>query len=124
MKFLTIILCFLMVKFLYRLYEALKASYAVREFFKLLEEAEILYECCILVESGKIDSENLKKSFQTKITTEDMKYALEVVERAISYYEQNALQDFEQRVIDEAYEELLKMGVDLRRWLWVNKNQG
>lgn len=120
MVLIKIIACIIMVITSYWLYQVIKARYVVRKFFYKAIEAEQLYGLFTLSKYGKISAENINISFEVKVTTEDIKYILQLIEDAISYCDKNCLREFEEPTLNEVYSNLEEMAVELRRWLWVN----
>lgn len=112
--------CILMV-FLYRLYEMLKAMYAVRKFFRMAVNVEQCYCLYTLATSGEIESQPVNVSVEVNITNEDIKDILHSAETAISYCDKNNLRDFEEPILNQIYSKLEEIASELRRWLWVNK---
>lgn len=118
---LIIIGCIVMVGSFYWLHEIIKARYVVRKFFKKAVEVQELYNLYTLSEQGRIGKEIVKVSFELKVTVEDVEYILDLEEETISYCDKYCLRDFEEPIIEQTYDNLRKIGTEIRRWLWVNQ---
>ena len=120
MNMLILIMGALIVLGYYRFYQKIKVIYIVRKFFDYIEIIKLYYELYTIVSDKEISKKN-DVSFKPEVTKENIQSLLKLVEEAIVYGDKNCLEEFRVSYINECYEYLNQIAIELRRWLlWHN----
>lgn len=120
MNMLILIMGALIVLGYYRFYQKIKVIYIVRKFFDYTEIIKLYYELYTIVSDKEISKKN-DVSFKPEVTKENIQSLLNLVEEAILYGDKNCLEELRVSYINECYEYLNQIAIELRRWLlWYN----
>lgn len=84
-----------------------------KKFFTMALKSEYCYQ--IFNEAKNNDTIHIK------ISENEIKGLLEYVEETIEYYDKKHLNDYQNQIAMDIYENLIKMATELRRWIWTIK---